>query len=126
MRQIRQRRRMGEKGITTPLMVSQMVILPGSQAKRDHDSVNGIINGYYLPGGYIAPHRVAHDLTDRQREILHILSKKPSLPLREIRAAMDNPPSDRRLREDVSAPEKTRSCFVVRAWARRFLGVAEA
>jgi len=55
----------------------------------------------FLPSGYIAPHRVAHDLTDRQREILHILSKKPSLPLREIRAAMDNPPSDRRLREEL-------------------------
>jgi len=55
----------------------------------------------FLPSGYIAPHRVAHDLTDRQREILHILSKKPSLPLREIRTAMDNPPSDRRLREEL-------------------------
>jgi len=92
---------MGEKGIMTPLMVSQMVILPELQVKRDHDTVNGIINGYYLPDGYIAPHRVAHDLTDRQREILHILSKKPSLPLREIRTAMDNPPSDRRLREEL-------------------------
>jgi len=83
------------------LMVSQIAILSDSQAKRDHDSVNGIMNGYYLPDGYIAPHRAAHDLTDRQREILHILSKKPSLPLREIRAAMDSPPSDRRLREEL-------------------------
>jgi len=55
----------------------------------------------FLPSGYIAPHRVAHDLTDRQRELLHILSKKPSLPLREIRVAMDCPPSDRRLREEL-------------------------
>jgi len=55
----------------------------------------------FLPSGYIAPHRVAHDLTDRQREILHILSKRQSLPLREIRAAMDSPPSDRRLREEL-------------------------
>jgi len=55
----------------------------------------------FLPSGYIAPHRVAHDLTDRQREILQILSKRQSLPLREIRAAMDSPPSDRRLREEL-------------------------
>ncbi len=55
----------------------------------------------FLPSGYIAPHRVAHDLTDRQRELLHLLSQKPARPLREIRAAMDEPPSDRRLREEL-------------------------
>lgn len=55
----------------------------------------------FLPSGYIAPHRVAHDLTERQRELLHILSGKPSMPLREIRASMKNPPSDRRLREEL-------------------------
>jgi len=55
----------------------------------------------FLPSGYIAPHRVAHDLTDRQREILHVLSKKPSMPLREIRTKMETPPSGRRLREEL-------------------------
>jgi ATP-dependent DNA helicase RecG len=55
----------------------------------------------FLPSGYIAPHRVAHDLTERQREILHVLSAKPSMPLREIRASMKAPPSDRRLREEL-------------------------
>ncbi len=55
----------------------------------------------FVPSGYIAPHRVAHDLTERQREILQILSRKPSMPLREIRPQMDNPPSDRRLREEL-------------------------
>lgn len=55
----------------------------------------------FLPSGYIAPHRVAHNLTERQREILHVLSKKPSIPLREIRAKLENPPSDRRLREEL-------------------------
>ncbi|RLB79092.1 MAG: hypothetical protein DRH15_09425 [Deltaproteobacteria bacterium] len=28
----------------------------------------------FLPSGYIAPHRVAHDLTERQREILQTLA----------------------------------------------------
>ena len=55
----------------------------------------------FLPSGYIAPHRVAHDLTGRQREILHVLSGRPSLPLREIRTRIGNPPSDRRLREEL-------------------------
>jgi len=55
----------------------------------------------FLPAGYIAPHRVAHDLTERQREILHILSGRPSMPLRDIRASMKKPPSDRRLREEL-------------------------
>ncbi len=55
----------------------------------------------FLSSGYIAPHRVAHNLTERQREILHVLSKKPSMPLREIRSRLENPPSDRRLREEL-------------------------
>ena len=55
----------------------------------------------FLPSGYIAPHRVTHDLTGRQRNILHVLSGKPSMPLRDIRIKMDNPPSDRRIREEL-------------------------
>jgi ATP-dependent DNA helicase RecG len=61
----------------------------------------GSVSMRFLPSDYIAPHRIAHDLTGRQREILHVLSGKPSLPLREIRTRMDNPPSDRRLREEL-------------------------
>lgn len=55
----------------------------------------------FLPSGYIAPHRVAHDLTGRHRSILHVLSGRPSLPLGEIRTRIDSPPSDRRLREEL-------------------------
>lgn len=55
----------------------------------------------FLPSGYIAPHRVAHDLTERQREILHVLAQRNSMALREIGAALREPPSDRRLREDL-------------------------
>lgn len=29
----------------------------------------------FLPSGYVPPHRVSHDLTERQRRILHILSE---------------------------------------------------
>ncbi|RME58006.1 MAG: transcriptional regulator [Caldilineae bacterium] len=55
----------------------------------------------FLPSGYIAPHRVAHDLTQRQREILQVLSRRPSMPMREIRTELERPPSDRRLREEL-------------------------
>ena len=55
----------------------------------------------FLPSGYIAPHRVAHDLTERQREILQILATVPSLPFREIRQTVKNPPPDRTLREEL-------------------------
>ncbi|MFO7761088.1 MAG: ATP-binding protein [Desulfobia sp.] len=55
----------------------------------------------FLPSGYIAPYRVAHDLSKRQRELLQVLSKMPAMPLREIRRKMEAPPSDRRLREEL-------------------------
>lgn len=55
----------------------------------------------FLPSGYIAPHRVAHDLSDRQREILHVLAGRASMALREISAALREAPSDRRLREEL-------------------------
>jgi ATP-dependent DNA helicase RecG len=55
----------------------------------------------FLPSGYIAPHRVAHDLTERQREILQVLARSAYLAFREIRQSIDNPPPERTLREDL-------------------------
>ncbi len=55
----------------------------------------------FLPSGYIAPHRVAHDLTDRQREILHVLASSKHFAFREIRQSINNPPPERTLREDL-------------------------
>ncbi len=40
-------------------------------------------------------------LSGRQREILDVLAQHPAMAFREIRAAMVNPPSDRRLREQL-------------------------
>jgi len=56
----------------------------------------------FLPSGYIAPHRVAHDLTERQRELLQILAHHGPLPLREIRKLLSSPPSDRMIQEDLA------------------------
>ncbi len=55
----------------------------------------------FLPSGYIAPHRVAHDLTDRQRELLQVLASSHHMAFRDIRQAIKNPPPDRSLREDL-------------------------
>lgn len=55
----------------------------------------------FLPSGYIAPHRVAHDLTERQREILHLLARRGRLTFAEVRAHLADPPSDRSIRNDL-------------------------
>ncbi|MBW6487057.1 MAG: putative DNA binding domain-containing protein [Syntrophobacterales bacterium] len=55
----------------------------------------------FLPSGYIAPHRVEHDLTERQRNVLQILATAQSLPFRGVRKAIKNQPPDRTLREDL-------------------------
>ena len=62
----------------------------------------GAVGVRFLPSGYVAPHRVPHDLTERQRRILTILSGAPSPPFRDIRAKLENPPADRTLRDDLA------------------------
>lgn len=54
----------------------------------------------FLPSGYIAPHRVALELTLRQREICHILAGE-ELPLRTIIARLTNPPAEGTVRADL-------------------------
>ncbi len=56
----------------------------------------------FLPSGYIAPHRVAHDLSERQRELLQIIAQQGPAPLREIRKRLSAPPSDRTIQEDLA------------------------
>jgi ATP-dependent DNA helicase RecG len=55
----------------------------------------------FLPSGYIAPLRVAHDLTERQRDILQILARSTHLAFRGIHQSINNPPPERTLREDL-------------------------
>ena len=60
----------------------------------------GSVGVRFLARAYVAPHRIDHDLTQRQREILQILAEEP-LPLREIFARMDNPPAEATVRDDL-------------------------
>lgn len=55
----------------------------------------------FLPSGYIAPHRVAHDLTERQREILEVIGRGRRIPLRVIISSLSNPPAEATLRDDL-------------------------
>lgn len=63
---------------------------------------SGAVCVRFLPSGYVAPHRVPHDLTERQRQILVVLSTGTNLPFRSIRAELENPPADRTLRDDLA------------------------
>jgi len=60
----------------------------------------GAVGVRFLPSSYIAPHRVAHDLTPRQRQILQILSGN-ELPLRDIMKGLTSPPASATVRDDL-------------------------
>lgn len=55
----------------------------------------------FLPSGYIAPHRVAHDLTERQREILGVIGRGRRIPLRQIMGSLSHPPAEATVRDDL-------------------------
>jgi ATP-dependent DNA helicase RecG len=55
----------------------------------------------FLPSGYIAPHRVAHALTDRQREVLQVIGRGRRLPLRDIISGLSSPPAAGTVRDDL-------------------------
>jgi len=94
------RRRLVERWGRGTQMIVELCVKAG-HPEPEFEEESGAFGVRFLPSDYIAPHRVAHDLTERQREILKVLSQKPSMPLREIRAKMAKPPSDRRLREEL-------------------------
>lgn len=94
------RRRLVERWGRGTQMIIELCVKAG-HPEPEFMEESGAFCVRFLPSGYIAPHRVAHDLTERQREILQVLSQQPSMPLREIRARMKDPPSDRRMREEL-------------------------
>lgn len=62
----------------------------------------GAVGVRFLPSGYVAPLRISHDLTERQREILQAVAEEGSLPLREIRARLTDTIADRTLQDDLA------------------------
>lgn len=66
----------------------------------EFDERAGALGVRFLPSGYIAPHRIALDLTARQRGILQILAGE-ELPLRDITARLSTPAPSRTVRDDI-------------------------
>jgi hypothetical protein len=56
----------------------------------------------FTPSGYVPPHRVSHDLTERQRRILHVLGDGATLRSGEIRPQLDPMPSATVLRDELN------------------------
>ncbi len=56
----------------------------------------------FLPSGYIAPYRISHDLTERQRHILQSVATYfgRGITFIEVKLKLSNPPADRTLRDD--------------------------
>ncbi len=61
----------------------------------------GAVGVHFLPSGYIAPHRVAHDLTTRQREILQVLADKQEVNFGELRSLVAPTVAVRTFRDDL-------------------------
>ncbi len=56
----------------------------------------------FLPSGYIAPFRVAHYLTQRQRKLLQALAGSLASPFGELRAEVAPETPERTLRDDLA------------------------
>lgn len=56
----------------------------------------------FLVAGYVAPHRVSRNLTDRQRRILHFLQSGEKVRFGAIRSAVDPKLPDSTLRDDLN------------------------
>ncbi len=57
----------------------------------------------FIPSGYVPPHRIEHDLTERQRRILFILRDGKPVRAEEIRMQIDPHLPERTLRHDLKS-----------------------
>jgi ATP-dependent DNA helicase RecG len=71
------------------------------QPEPQFEEQAGAVVVRFLPSGYHPPLRVSHDLTDRQRQILLILSDGQRWRVRDILEKLPEPPAPRTLREDL-------------------------
>lgn len=55
----------------------------------------------FLPSGYVPPHRIGHDLTKRQRRILHALREGEPRSMRQIRDTFNPTPTEQTIRNDL-------------------------
>jgi ATP-dependent DNA helicase RecG len=71
------------------------------QPEPEFEEQAGAVVVRFLPSGYHPPRRVGHDLTDRQRQILLIVSDGKEWRFQDIYSQLVNPPTDRTVRQDL-------------------------
>jgi ATP-dependent DNA helicase RecG len=71
------------------------------QPQPEFDQGAGAVTVRFRPSGYHPPLRVSHNLTDRQRQILLIISDGKQRRFQEIYAQLEDPPTDRAVRQDL-------------------------
>ncbi|MBD3236777.1 MAG: hypothetical protein GF330_08745 [Candidatus Eisenbacteria bacterium] len=91
--------RAGEWGRGTQMIVDLCV--RAGHPDPEFVEQTGAVGVRFLPSGYIAPHRIVHDLTQRQREILQLIARDQPIPLRDIMKRLANPPAAATVRDDL-------------------------
>ena len=75
--------------------------LAAGQPEPEFEEQAGAVVVRFLPSGYSPPLRVSHDLNDRQRQILLILSNTKEWTFPEIYKSLENPPGLRSVQADL-------------------------
>ena len=76
------------------------------QPEPEFEEQAGAVMVRFRPSGYSPPLRVSHDLTDRQRQILLILSNGERWRVRDILEKLPDRPASRTLRDDLQLLKK--------------------
>jgi ATP-dependent DNA helicase RecG len=71
------------------------------QPEPEFAGLAGALVVRFRPSGYHPPLRVSQDLTERQREVLHILSDGQRWRFQDILLRLAEPPAPRTLRDDL-------------------------
>jgi ATP-dependent DNA helicase RecG len=71
------------------------------QPEPEFEEQAGDVVVRFRPSGYHPPLRVSHDLTDRQRRLLLLLSDRKNWKVQDILAQLENPPGLRSLQLDL-------------------------
>ncbi len=80
--------------------IIELCVLAGHPAPQFVEQA-GAVGVRFLPSGYIAPLRVAHNLTNRQRLILQVLSASAKETFGRIKMRVNPEIADRTLRDDL-------------------------
>jgi ATP-dependent DNA helicase RecG len=72
------------------------------QPEPEFEEQAGDVVVRFRPSAYTPPLRISHDLTDRQRRLLNILRDGQKWQFQDIYARLENPPTDRTVRQDLN------------------------